>query len=51
MCKYKTLIAMMCVTAIELFAIYSGINGTALSLSFACLGGLGGYEINKRTGV
>ena len=48
MCKYKTLVAMVCVTAIELYALHLGMNGTVMSLSVACVAGLGGYELNKK---
>lgn len=50
MCKYKTLIAICSIILIEFYALSQGINGSALSVSVACLAGLGGYEINKKMG-
>jgi hypothetical protein len=45
-----SVIAISAVTLIELYALTIGINGTALSLSVACVGGLGGYNLRKVMG-
>ena len=45
MSKYKTLMAMGCITIIEMFALYNGIDGALLTLSVGALAGLGGYEL------
>jgi len=43
--KYKTITAMVCITALEAVALYQGINGTVFMLVVAALAGLGGYEV------
>ena len=43
-------IAITAVTLIELYALSIGINGTVLSLSVACIAGLGGYNLKKVMG-
>jgi len=48
MCKYKTLVAIAAITAVEMYALYLGMNGAVLSLSVAAMAGLGGYELNKK---
>ena len=45
----KALAAMACITAIELFAIYSKMNGTVLAAVIGALAGLGGYALGKKT--
>lgn len=45
--KYKTLIAMGCITFLEALALYLGVDGAILSLSIGALAGLGGYELAK----
>jgi hypothetical protein len=45
-----SVIAISAVTLIELYALTIGINGTALSLSVACIAGLGGYNLRKVMG-
>jgi hypothetical protein len=40
-------VSMLCITAIELFAIHRGLNGTMLSVSIAAVAGIGGYQIHK----
>ena len=45
-----SVIAISAVTLIEIYALTIGINGTALSLSMACIGGLGGYNLKKILG-
>ena len=39
------IIAMGCITLLELFALYKGIDGALLMSSLALIGGLGGYEL------
>jgi len=43
--KYKTITAMVCITALEAVALFQGINGTVFMLVVAALAGLGGYEV------
>jgi hypothetical protein len=45
-----SVIAISAVTLIEIYALTIGVNGTALSLSVACIGGLGGYNLKKVMG-
>jgi hypothetical protein len=45
-----SVIAISAVTLIELYALSIGINGAVLSLSVACIGGLGGYNLKKVMG-
>jgi hypothetical protein len=54
---YKYIVSVIAISAvtlieslIELYALTIGINGTALSLSVACIGGLGGYNLRKVMG-
>ncbi|GAI69229.1 unnamed protein product [marine sediment metagenome] len=44
----KALAAMLCVTALEIVALLSGVNGAILSLTVGALAGLGGYALGKR---
>ena len=44
----KPIAAMVCITVIEGFAIYSNINGVLLSAVVAVLAGLGGYTFGRR---
>ena len=48
MCKYKTLVAIIAIGVVEMYALSLGMNGTALSLSVGAMAGLGGYELNKK---
>jgi len=36
---------MLCITALEAYALYQGINGTVFMLVVASLAGMGGYEV------
>jgi len=45
----KTLGAMACITAIELYAIHTGMDGTVLAAVIGALAGLGGYAIGHVT--
>lgn len=40
---------MICITAIELYAISQGIDGSILSVVVGILAGLGGYTLGKKT--
>lgn len=41
--KHKIIItALICITALELFALYKGINGTILAIVIATIAGLAG---------
>lgn len=44
----KAMMAMGCVTVLEIAALMMGFNGTILSLAVAALAGLGGYALAKR---
>ena len=44
----KAAVAMVCVTALELYALSQGINGTGLSVAIGVLAGLGGYAYGTR---
>lgn len=52
--KWTPLLAMVCITALEVVALCKGINGAVFGIVIAALAGLGGYEIkvlqNKVTG-
>ena len=43
----KVVVAMICITALEMVAMSQGINGVMLSLTIAALAGLGGYEVKN----
>ncbi|GAI66274.1 unnamed protein product [marine sediment metagenome] len=43
-----TVIAILCITALEIVALGLGINGTALAAVVAIIAGLGGYEIRRK---
>ena len=40
-------LAIVCITVIELMAMYKGLNGTMLSISIAAIAGIGGYQIHN----
>lgn len=44
----KAIVAMGCITVLELSAILAGIDGAYLALVVGALAGLGGYEVAKR---
>lgn len=37
--------AIVCITGLEAYALYLGINGTYLALGMAAIAGLGGFEV------
>lgn len=41
----KGVIAMLCITALEVVAIMRGIDGAVFGIAIAAIAGLGGYEI------
>ena len=45
----KACVAMVCVTALEIYALSRGIDGTALAAAVAVIAGLGGYVVGKKT--
>ena len=50
MTKKGSIVSMMsiiCISVVELYALSLGINGVALSLAVAAIAGLGGYEIHN----
>ena len=44
MCKYTAIIV---IGIIELYALYLGMNGIALSLTIGAVAGLGGFEVGR----
>ena len=44
----QAIVAMVCITVIEIFAIYNKIDGTILSAVIAAIAGLGGYIVGKK---
>lgn len=42
-----TIIAILCITILEVFAICYHIDGTALAGAIAAIAGLGGYQVAK----
>ncbi|MBA7582182.1 hypothetical protein ES708_24102 [subsurface metagenome] len=38
-------VAILAIAGLEIYAISQGVNGTLMSLAFAAIAGLGGYEI------
>jgi len=47
--KPVVIVAIICVTALELAAIKAGINGELYILSLTVIGGLGGFAVGKRS--
>ncbi len=43
--KWTPIIAMVCITGLEAFAINQGVDGAVFGIVIAALAGLGGYEI------
>lgn len=39
------IIAILCITALEIVAITQGVNGAILGIVVAAIAGLGGYEL------
>lgn len=52
--KIAPILAILCITALEVVAITQGVNGAVLGIVIAAIAGLGGYEIkvlrDKRKG-
>lgn len=44
----KTIVAMICITALLIIALLKGIDGVLLASGMAALTGLGGYELHKK---
>lgn len=42
----KAVIAMFCITALEVTAILCGIDGAVFGIAIAAIAGLGGYEVH-----
>ena len=42
--RITPILAILCVTAIEVVAISQGINGALIGISIAAIAGLGGWE-------
>ena len=47
---WTPIIAMVCITGLEVFAISQGINGATFGIVLVVLAGLGGYEIKSILG-
>jgi hypothetical protein len=43
----KAILAIICITALEIVALTQGINGAYLSISVGAIAGLGGYSLNQ----
>ena len=43
--KWTPIVAMLCITALEVVALLKGINGAVFGVVIAALAGLGGYQI------
>ena len=43
--KWTPIVAMLCIVALEAFAIEKGMDGAMLGIAVAVIGGLGGYEL------
>ena len=43
--KWTPVIAMLCITALEVAALLKGVDGAVFGFVIAALAGLGGYEI------
>ena len=44
----KTILAIICITALEIVALIKDIDGVLLAASIAAIAGLGGYQIGYR---
>lgn len=42
----KAVIAMICITALEVVAILCNIDGAVFGIAIAAIAGLGGYEVH-----
>lgn len=47
--EYLTLVSMVCIVVLELYALSVGIDGLVLGSVIAVLSGLGGYEYAQKT--
>ena len=43
-----TIIAILCITALEIVAISQGLDGALLAGSIAIIAGLGGYAVKRK---
>lgn len=43
-----SIIAILCITGLEIVAITQGVNGVLLSVSVAAIAGLGGFAIKRK---
>ena len=43
----KTIVSLVCITIIELYALNQQVNGVLLSLALVSIAGLGGYSAAK----
>ncbi|MBA7536654.1 hypothetical protein ES705_28918 [subsurface metagenome] len=47
MMNIATILAILCITALEVIALCNGINGALLAGSIAIIAGLGGYQAHR----
>lgn len=45
--SFATILAILCITALEGYALANGINGTTLAAACTIIAGLGGYQAHK----
>ena len=43
--KWTPIIAIVCITALEIVALWQGIDGAVFGIVIAALAGLGGYQL------
>ncbi|GAI84849.1 unnamed protein product [marine sediment metagenome] len=43
--KWTIIVALLCITGLEAFALSRGIDGAIFGIAITALAGLGGYEI------
>lgn len=42
------IIAILCITVLEVFALVYGVDGALFGIGIAAISGLGGYQIHKQ---
>jgi len=45
--KPTIIIAILCITILEVCALYNGINGAMFGVAIAAVAGLGGYQVKS----
>lgn len=46
--KSTVIIAILCITALEITAMLCGVDGAVFGIAIAAISGLGGYQIHKK---